>query len=164
MAERHYHTAEPIAEILERLSRPTESGCWAWLGKTGTGGYAYINYRIGPQRRLTRKAATVAWELANARERPEGLEIDHICRTRWCVNPDHLRLATRSENSLNRAPYRYVPNCNHCGKPKIHKSGWNPPGWYCEDTNRKEHHKLVSANKGIPLGRALKSRGKNGPK
>lgn len=96
--------AEPVALKMDRLSVPIPTcGCYAWLGKIGTGGYAYVDYRVG-RRRLHRKAATVALELVG-RPRPEGLEVDHICRARWCVNPDHLRYATRSQNSLNRGRY-----------------------------------------------------------
>lgn len=95
---------EPVADMMDRLSMPIpEAGCHAWLGKIGTGGYAYIAYRDG-DKRLHRKAATVALELAG-RPRPEGFEVDHTCRSRWCVNPDHMRYATRSENSLNWAKY-----------------------------------------------------------
>ena len=39
-----------------------------------------------------------AWERANG-PIPEGMEIDHICHTPLCCNPDHLRLADRSENT-----------------------------------------------------------------
>ena len=30
---------------------------------------------------------------------PAGLELDHLCRNRWCVNPHHLEPVTRSENN-----------------------------------------------------------------
>lgn len=135
---RAYHEPEPVAEIMERLSVPIpECGCHAWLGKIGTGGYAYVVYREDGKR-LTRKAATVAFELAG-KPRPDDLEVDHWCRARWCVNPDHMRYATRSENSLNRAPYRWVHNCPHCGKAKVYKAEWSKPGWYCPDVNKKAH-------------------------
>lgn len=132
---RAYHEPEPVAEIMERLSMPIpECGCYGWLGKIGTGGYAYLAYRDG-DKRLHRKAATVALELAG-RPRPEGLEVDHLCRSRWCVNPDHMRYATRSENSLNRAPYRWVPNCQHCGQPK-ERTGWQKAEWVCRTCNAR---------------------------
>lgn len=31
---------------------------------------------------------------------PDGLVIDHLCRNRWCVNPDHLRAVTHRDNLL----------------------------------------------------------------
>jgi len=38
--------------------------------------------------------------MANGRI-PENIQIDHICHNPSCVNPDHLRLATHSENMWN---------------------------------------------------------------
>lgn len=143
-----HYDREPIATKMDRLSMPIpEAGCYAWLGKIGAGGYAYVAYMEGSQK-IWRKAATVALELVG-RPRPEDLEVDHLCRSRWCVNPDHMRYATRSENSLNRAPYRWVLNCKHCGQPK-EQTGWTHATWTCRVCNaqraaewrarRKDHY------------------------
>jgi hypothetical protein len=43
------------------------------------------------------------WKLVHGSLPPDGVDIDHICRVRFCVNPDHLRAVTRSENLLNSA-------------------------------------------------------------
>ena len=103
---RAYHDAEPVAEMMERLSMPIpECGCYAWLGKHGTGGYAYVAYREG-NKRFHRKAATVALELASG-PRPEGLEVGHSCLMEWCVNPAHLRWITHSKNLQERRPYEH---------------------------------------------------------
>lgn len=47
-------------------------------------------------------AHRVAWELHNG-EIPEGLQLDHTCHVRTCVNPEHLRLVTQKQNSENRS-------------------------------------------------------------
>ena len=31
---------------------------------------------------------------------PDGLQIDHLCRNKWCVNPEHLEPVTCRENAL----------------------------------------------------------------
>lgn len=45
---------------------------------------------------------------------PAGLDLDHLCRNRWCVNPEHLEPVTRSENLTRgyaaRGPKTY---CKH---------------------------------------------------
>jgi hypothetical protein len=64
-----------------------------------------MSYRIGPQKRVTRRAAKVVWEIANAMEFPKHLELDHICHSRWCVNPEHLRAVTHSVNIRARRPF-----------------------------------------------------------
>jgi hypothetical protein len=46
---------------------------------------------------------------------PEGMEIDHLCRNRGCVNPEHLEPVTRQEN-IRRSQSISVANAakTHC--------------------------------------------------
>lgn len=67
--------------------------CWIWTGCENTGGYGKMTY-LGKQSLVHR----VSFELAGGTI-PEGMFIDHICSNRKCVNPDHLRIATRKQNS-----------------------------------------------------------------
>lgn len=135
---------ETIAQVMERLSGPiSESGCIPWLGKIGTGGYAYVLYREG-QKRLTRKAATVALELAG-RPRPEGLEVSHTCANPACVNPEHLLWETHGENLARRewSPkgQRYVIDCKHCGQPKEQVISGDRMEWICKPCRAKRAEK-----------------------
>lgn len=67
--------------------------CWEWLrGKSeGYGSFANTN---GSDR-----AHRISYELLVGPV-PEGLELDHLCRNRCCVNPAHLEPVTRRENIL----------------------------------------------------------------
>lgn len=71
------------------------SGCWLWLGSLSSG---YGKFTVGKERQAHR----VSYVL-HVGPIPEGLEIDHLCRTRQCVNPDHLEAVTAAENNRRAA-------------------------------------------------------------
>jgi hypothetical protein len=74
--------------------------CWEWTGYTDQDGYG----RVGVGRRVDQRtipAHRYAWELMVG-PIPEGLEIDHLCFNRPCVNPDHLEPVTHTENMRRR--------------------------------------------------------------
>ena len=48
---------------------------------------------------------------------PEGMTIDHLCRTRSCVNPEHFEVVTRGENVLRGVgPPAMNARKTHCAK------------------------------------------------
>ena len=67
--------------------------CWNWTGCEASGGYGRITYN-GKQTVAHRVSYEMSGDVI-----PEGMFIDHICSNRKCVRPDHLRIATRKENS-----------------------------------------------------------------
>ena len=82
----------PEARVFAKVTEG-ENGCWEWRGRGantyGTafqdGGKAWLPHR---------------WSYTYLRaDIPEGLELDHLCRNRVCVNPWHLEPVTRSENA-----------------------------------------------------------------
>lgn len=73
------------------------NACHIWCGTLHqTGGYPRVRHN-GKIRR-THRLAFEAWKGPI----PHGLEIDHVCRQRTCVNPDHLEAVTKAVN-LERA-------------------------------------------------------------
>lgn len=68
--------------------------CWLWLGHTSTAGYGRIHVN-GRQDYVHR----IVYELLVG-PIPEGLHIDHLCRVRTCVNPDHLQPVRPRENAI----------------------------------------------------------------
>ena len=80
----------------------TPTGCWLWQGPLDRDGYGSFYFR-----RFNRRAHRVGWFLANG-PIAQGLVVNHTCRNRHCVNPQHLQLVTASENALkdsSSAPY-----------------------------------------------------------
>ena len=71
---------------------PLETPCWQWqLAKTPKG-YGWVWDRTGPA-----LAHRVYYE-AHHGPVPDGLELDHLCGERSCVNPDHMDAVSHAEN------------------------------------------------------------------
>ena len=73
---------------------PTPSGCWEWAGWHNHKGYGMFWFEGRDQ-----PAHRVSYTLSVG-EIPAGLDLDHLCRNRGCVNPAHLEPVTRGENLL----------------------------------------------------------------
>lgn len=68
------------------------AGCWIWIGARDRGGYGSVTIKG-----KSRGAHRVAYEYGNG-PIPDGLDLDHKCRVRCCVNPDHLEPVTHKVN------------------------------------------------------------------
>lgn len=79
----------------EKVDKSDASGCWLWTAHLNRDGYGRFNRGHGQMC----KAHRFAYELAKG-PIPDGLMLDHLCRVRRCVNPDHLRPSTARENTL----------------------------------------------------------------
>jgi len=67
-------------------------GCWRWTACHSTG---YARFYLPGHKAVP--AIRVAYELLVG-PIPDGLELDHLCRNKWCVNPYHAEPVTHREN------------------------------------------------------------------
>lgn len=85
------------------------SGCWLWSGCTGSGGYGRVS--VGGKQM---PAHRFIYELLIG-EIPHGLQLDHLCRVRNCVNPSHLEPVTGRVNILRgEGPCAQHARKTHC--------------------------------------------------
>lgn len=80
--------------VLDRISPEPMSGCWLWSGEITRAGYGAVSKTVNTKRQMAHR---VVYELYKGAI-PDGLELDHKCLMKLCVNPDHLEPVTHAEN------------------------------------------------------------------
>ncbi len=121
----------------------TPDGCLEWTGARTWNGYG--TFSANGHRTLAHRFA-YEWLVGPI---PTGLDIDHLCRNRGCVNPNHLEPVTRQENILRgeaaerlRAKYAARTHCRN-GHPYnaanlyLYKNGYR----YCRACRAANHAK-----------------------
>lgn len=90
----------PACKFEQRVERT--DGCWLWTGTLDDYGYGqlYGGFENGRER-APLKAHRLAYELFVG-PIPDGLTIDHVCQVKRCVNPAHLDVVTKGENTRRR--------------------------------------------------------------
>lgn len=126
------------------ISCDSLEGCWLWQGYIMPNGYGYGNY-LGTRDYAHRHAYRI-WRGAI----PDQLTIDHLCKTRHCVNPEHMEIVTRGENCLRgdslAAKNARKTHCQHGhafdGENLIVRK--NGQRW-CKECNRRWHQNYYHA-------------------
>lgn len=108
---------EPLPEAVEVfIQRNVDpGGCWLWLGKLRPSGYGIYRWQVpGRTNSVIVQAHRLVWHYYRGRipshrvdpvtGKREPVELDHLCRVRMCVNPEHLEVVTKSENLRRRSP------------------------------------------------------------
>lgn len=99
--------------LLDRLAAKfaISDECWEWTASKTPGGYGRI---FADGRKVYAHRAVYEAVVGPI---PEGFQIDHLCRNRGCVNPDHLEPVTRRENLLRGVGFVAVNAAKtHCPK------------------------------------------------
>lgn len=96
-----------------------ETGCWVWIGDSYDAGYGRFHVKGMPGGIAHRWG----WTLYVG-PIPHGMVLDHKCRFRSCVCPDHLRVVTPRQNVLENslsftARFAARTSCPKCGGPLL---------------------------------------------
>ncbi len=79
-------------------------GCWEWRGYVMSNGYGHFKMKRG--------SSSLAHRFAYGQV-AEGLQLDHLCRNRKCVNPSHLEAVTSKENNRRAALFVWEGKCRN---------------------------------------------------
>lgn len=136
-------TRDLDAEIRTFSERPTfkerrwaqvekSDGCWLWLGARDRHGYARCGGELMHRWCYEESVGLI----------PPGLDLDHLCRNRLCVNPAHMEPVTHGEN-MRRAPLHSFAATNAAKTRCIQGHAFTPENTgrergrrYCKTCNR----------------------------
>jgi hypothetical protein len=113
--------------FLLKFDQPDE-GCWLWKASRDSKGYGQFLTDQG-----LRRAHRVSYELFRG-PIPEGKQLDHLCRVRHCVRPDHLEIVTARENvRRGESPAARQAAQTHC----IHGHAFDDENTYIDGLGKR---------------------------
>jgi hypothetical protein len=139
-----------VNRFWDKVDRVDPDECWTWQAATRKGyGVFFFCGRLVPAHRF-------AYELLVGSV-PDGLELDHLCRNRGCVNPAHLEPVTRSVNVLRgesgaRLRQAWIDRKSHCdhGHPlsganlRVQKTGKRAGRRMCRACQREAQRRYAA--------------------
>lgn len=111
--------------------------CWNWRGTITQ--YGYAQFRAGSESYRAHRLSYL-WAKGII---PKGLVLDHLCRNRNCVNPEHLEAVTIKVNILRGVGFA-AKNSKKTHCPEGHE--YTPDNVYLDKTKRR-HCKICHAER-----------------
>jgi len=112
--------------------------CWNWIAFKDKDGYG----QFGESSKIKHRSHRFSYELLESKI-PKGLQLDHLCRNRGCVNPAHLQIVTSKEN-VRRSP-SYNGSKTHCKRG--HE--FNYTNTYYHQSNTRKYRNCVLCRREI---------------
>lgn len=106
------YSKEEVVERLKRRATTSDAGCWLLPIQKGHDGYVRVNAQSWGGFKYAHR---VVFAHTHCQPIDNDLTIDHLCRNRNCINPDHLELVPLLEN-LARRPFENKGMRTHCRK------------------------------------------------
>ena len=123
---RIFPRSEDVFERIHSRAIKDKNGCWNWFGSKDKQGYGCLVYK-----RKFYMAHRLSYQ-SYVGKIGSGLQLDHLCRNKSCINPKHLEPVTQAENLRRAVPthckrghdlndsnvYHGRRNCRTCNKER----------------------------------------------
>ncbi len=123
-----------IERFEKKIEVISETGCWIWMACVNRDGYGQFSIR-----HKVISAHVFAYRQFRGPV-PEGMELDHTCRVRCCVNPFHLEAVPHRTNCQRGEVGKYLKRRTHCPRGHAYNeknTGRQPNGRRCRACDRE---------------------------
>ena len=128
----------PLARFMRKVQEQP-NGCWLWTGYLSEDGYGIFKLPSGAVKAhrwsFERQVGPIA----------SGLELDHVCRNRACVNPAHLEPVTHQQNMERGVYFNSSKTACLRGHPfDEQNTGYSSSGKrYCKECSRAHNREYA---------------------